>query len=100
MFIDPYQNIPDWNVTLVDTGLESLTGKRIKLMEKYLSEETFFITWSGLSNINIDLLSKFHKSHKKTLTITAVRPPRVLESSIKDNEVVVLKKNHNYMRMD
>ena len=93
MFIDPYQNIPDWNVTLVDTGLESLTGKRIKLMEKYLSEETFFLTYGdGLSNINIDLLLQFHKRHKKTLTITAVRPPaRFGELDIKNDEVVSFK---------
>ena len=93
LFIDPYQNIPDWNVTLVDTGLESLTGKRIKLMEKYLSEDTFFLTYGdGLSNINIDLLLEFHKRHKKTLTITAVRPPaRFGELDIKNDEVVSFK---------
>ena len=70
------KKIKDWKVDLVDTGSATLTGGRIKRLKKYLKEETFFLTYGdGLSDINIKNLLKFHKSHGKTITISAVRPP-------------------------
>ena len=77
----------NWNVTLVDTGLNSLTGKRVKLMKPYIQNETFFLTYGdGLADINLDKLLQFHKANKKTLTITAVRPQaRFGELEIKGN---------------
>jgi len=66
----------NWKVTLVDTGLNSLKGARIKRVEKYLNENTNMVTYGdGLSDVNISELLKFHKSHGKILTITGVNPP-------------------------
>ena len=82
-----------WNVTLVDTGLNSLTGRRVKLMQPYLENETFFLTYGdGVSDIDLEKLLKFHKDNKKTLTITAVRPQaRFGELEIKDGLVIDFK---------
>ena len=68
--------VKDLNINLIDTGSETLTGGRVKRLEKYLKGETFLLTYGdGLSNINIDELITFHKSHKKIITMSAVRPP-------------------------
>jgi len=67
---------PDWTVDLIDTGLETLTGGRIKRIAPYLGNGTFMLTWGdGVSNVNLDELLKFHRSHGKLATLTAVRPP-------------------------
>ena len=64
-----------WKVTVVDTGYNSFTGKRIKKIQPYIDDENFFLTYGdGLSDVNIDELLKFHKSHGKICTITAVKP--------------------------
>jgi len=64
-----------WRVTLVDTGLETLTGGRIKRIQKYINGETFMFTYGdGVGNININELIQFHKSHGKCATITSVQP--------------------------
>lgn len=69
-------NERNWNITLADTGLKSMTGSRISRIKKYLDNEDFMITYGdGVSDINIDNLIKFHNSHKKLLTVTGVRPP-------------------------
>ena len=74
-FIDKEINL-DWSITLIDTGEDSFTGRRIKLMKPYLSDETFLLTYGdGLSNINLDSLVSFHKNHGRLLTMSAVRPP-------------------------
>ena len=68
-------NKPDWNVDLIDTGLETLTGGRIKRLAPYLGNETFMLTWGdGVSDVNLDELLQFHRSHGKLATLTAVRP--------------------------
>jgi len=65
----------DWNVTLVDTGLDSMTGGRVKKMQTYIGNEPFLLTYGdGIANINLDELVKFHKSHGKMITVTAVHP--------------------------
>ena len=65
----------DWRVTLVDTGLETMTGGRIKRLKKFVGNEPFMLTYGdGVANIDIDALLKFHKSHGKMVTLTAVRP--------------------------
>ena len=67
---------PDWTVELVDTGISTLTGGRIKRLAPYLGTETFMLTWGdGVSDINLHDLLKFHRSHGKLATLTAVRPP-------------------------
>lgn len=66
---------PDWTVELIDTGKDTMTGGRIKRLAAYI-DSTFMLTWGdGVSDININNLIKFHKSHGKLATITAVRPP-------------------------
>ncbi|MBW2514728.1 MAG: glucose-1-phosphate cytidylyltransferase [Deltaproteobacteria bacterium] len=65
----------DWTVQLIDTGIDSLTGTRIKKLAPYLGEETFMMTWGdGVSDVDLDKLLAFHKSHGKIATMTAVRP--------------------------
>lgn len=65
----------DWNVTLVDTGLNTMTGGRIKRLKDFVGNQTFMVTYGdGVGNIDIKNLIKFHKSHKKLATVTAVRP--------------------------
>lgn len=67
----------DWNIQLVSTGLNSMTGGRIKRLQSVLkNEDTFMVTYGdGLANINIKKLLEFHKSHGKVATVTAVHPP-------------------------
>lgn len=67
----------DWEVTLANTGLNALTGARVKRIQKYVAdEENFFLTYGdGVSDIDLDSLLEFHKSHGKVLTMTGVRPP-------------------------
>ena len=89
--IEPHEveNI-DWRVTLVDTGLESMTGGRVKRMQSFIGNETFMLTYGdGVSDINIDALVKFHKSHGKMITVSAVHPgARFGELDIKQQQVV------------
>jgi len=67
---------PDWKVDLVDTGLTTLTGGRIKRLQPWVGDETFMLTWGdGVSDVDLDKLLAFHKSHGKLATMTAVRPP-------------------------
>jgi len=62
-----------WKVTLVDTGLNTMTGGRVKRIQKYVGDETFMLTYGdAVSDINISDLLKFHKSHGKLATTTAV----------------------------
>jgi len=75
--VRPYgiKHHPDWTIDLIDTGLETLTGGRIKRLASYLGSQTFMLTWGdGVSNVNFNELLKFHKSHGKLATLTAVRP--------------------------
>jgi len=66
----------DWNVHLIDTGRNTMTGGRLKRLKKYIRNETFMMTYGdGLSNVNLKKLLKFHKKNKKMVTLTAVRPP-------------------------
>ncbi len=66
----------DWNINLIDTGLKTMTGGRLKRLKKFLKNETFFLTYGdGVSNVNIKSLMKFHLKNKKIVTLTAVRPP-------------------------
>jgi glucose-1-phosphate cytidylyltransferase len=67
---------PDWTVDLVDTGLYTNTGGRIKRLAPYVGNETFMLTWGdGVSDLNLQDLLAFHRSHGKLATLTAVHPP-------------------------
>jgi len=68
-------NEADWNVTLIDTGVDTLKGARIKRLEKYLDDVNMVTYGDGISDININKLVEFHKSHNKTITISGVHPP-------------------------
>jgi glucose-1-phosphate cytidylyltransferase len=66
----------NWRVTLIDTGVDTMTGGRIKRIAKYIGNETFCMTYGdGLSNVNITDLLKFHNAHGLKASVTAVRPP-------------------------
>ena len=82
-----------WNIILIDTGPNSMTGGRVKRMEKLIGMETFMLTYGdGLSNIDINQLISFHKKHKKTITVSAVRPPaRFGALKLIDEKVVSFK---------
>lgn len=65
-----------WKITLVDTGLETMTGGRLKRIKNYLDDETFCFTYGdGLSDIDITKLIAYHKNNKMLATVTAVQPP-------------------------
>jgi glucose-1-phosphate cytidylyltransferase len=67
---------PDWDLDLIDTGGETQTGGRIKRLAPYLSDSTFLLTWGdGVSDVDINKLVGFHRSHGRLATLTAVRPP-------------------------
>ena len=66
----------DWTVHLLDTGVETQTGGRIKQVAEFIGDEPFMLTYGdGVSNVNIGELVKFHQGHGKLATMTAVRPP-------------------------
>ena len=65
----------DWKITLLETGIDTMTGGRIKKAKKYINNEPFFLTYGdGLSDVNITELLKFHKKNGNKITITAIQP--------------------------
>lgn len=67
------QHTEPWKVTIVDTGLETLTGGRIRRIRKYVEDETFMMTYGdGVADVDIGELVRFHKSHGKAATLTAI----------------------------
>jgi len=70
-----HSNAEEWKITLVDTGLNTMTGGRIKRIQKYVSNNTFMLTYGdGLCNLNVNHLEDFHKKNGKLATVTAVQP--------------------------
>jgi glucose-1-phosphate cytidylyltransferase len=66
----------DFEITLADTGLNTMTGGRVKRIERFIDTDTFMVTYGdGLADLNIGELVKFHRSHGKLATLTASRPP-------------------------
>lgn len=64
-----------WKITLVDTGFNTMTGGRIKRIQKYVGNETFMLTYGdGVGDVDIDALLKFHRQNKKHVTVTSVQP--------------------------
>lgn len=74
--VNPLLNSTDWNVTFVDTGLDTNTGGRLRQVADYLKgEDTFCVTYGdGLSDVNINSLTDFHRGHGRAATVTAVHP--------------------------
>lgn len=65
-----------WRVHLVETGMETMTGGRIKRLRDWIDDQTFMLTWGdGVSNVDLNALLEFHRTHGKYATMTAVRPP-------------------------
>jgi len=80
----------EWEITFVDTGLETLKGGRIKRIEKHIESENFHLTYGdGIANIDIDKLYDFHRSHKKIGTLTAVRPPSSFGEMVLSGDKIV-----------
>ena len=64
-----------WKVTLIDTGLDTMTGARIKKVKKYIGDEPFMLTYGdGVSDVNINELISYHQNHGKAITMTSVQP--------------------------
>ncbi len=67
---------PDWRVSVVDTGLDTMTGGRLRRLKPLLDDGTFMVTYGdGLGAVDVKALLAFHRSHGKLATVTAVRPP-------------------------
>ena len=86
------QNL-NWKVTLIDTGLNSMTGSRVKQAEKYINSEPFLLTYGdGLTDLNINETIKFHEKHQGYVTMTSAQPDgRFGALEITNNQVVSFK---------
>jgi len=81
--------IDDWLVHLIDTGLPTMTGGRIKRLAPVIGRETFFATYGdGVSNVDLKALLAFHRAHGKLATVTAVRPPARFGGLVFDGDQV------------
>lgn len=74
--VEPHNSKPpDWRVTLIDTGLMTQTGGRIKRLIPHLGSDTFMLTWGdGVSTVDLHALLAFHRAHGRLATLTAVAP--------------------------
>jgi len=87
-----FENCPyeDWQVTLADTGLDTLKGGRIKCIEKYLDSDINMLTYGdGVADIDIKALVDFHKAHGKIITVSGVKPPSMFGEIIEKNGKVI-----------
>lgn len=79
----------DWQVGLIDTGLDTMTGGRLLRLKQFLCNRPFMVTYGdGVGNIDIRRLVQFHRSHSKLATVTAVRPPARFGSLSLDGDTV------------
>lgn len=84
---DPHS--PDWQVALVDTGIQTMTGGRIRRLRKWIGEESFMVTYGdGVSDVDIRALVRFHRAHGRWATVTAVRPPARFGALVLEGERV------------
>ena len=86
-----------WNINLIDTGKNTMTGGRVKRLQKIIGNETCMLSYGdGLADINLDSLLAFHRSHGKLVTVSAVRPPaRFGAIKLKGDQVISFKeKSH------
>ncbi len=83
------KKILDWNVNLIDTGRNTMTGGRLKRVGELIKDDNFFMTYGdGLSDVDLNKLLKFHLKKKKLVSLTAVRPPARFGALQINNEVV------------
>jgi glucose-1-phosphate cytidylyltransferase len=79
----------DWMVQLVDTGVDVMTGGRVKRLQKYIGKDTFLLTYGdGVCDVDIGELVRFHKKHGRIATVTAVRPPARFGGLVFDGDLV------------
>jgi len=79
----------DWTIHLLDTGVKTQTGGRVKRISQYIGREPFLLTYGdGVSNVNMNKLVEFHRSQAKIATVTAVRPPARFGDLTFDGEMV------------
>ena len=85
-----HKSVEPWKITLIDTGLDTMTGGRLKKVQSYLDDESFCFTYGdGVSDLNIGDLIKFHKNQKTLATVTGVKPPgRFGAMSVSNNKVI------------
>lgn len=82
-------NGEDWTVHLLDTGVDTNTGGRVKRLAEFIGNETFMLTYGdGVSDVNIPALVDFHKRQGKLVTMTAVRPPARFGQMVIENNLV------------
>ena len=83
------EKVENWDIHLVDTGLNTSTGGRLKRLEPYLKENTFMLTYGdGVSSIDLQALLSFHREQKRLATVTAVRPPARFGGLVLENGLV------------
>lgn len=92
-------DIEDWEVTLIDTGLNSMTGARVARIQKYINFDIFMLTYGdGVSNVNLQALLEFHYAHGKIATLTGVRiPSRFGNLEIKEKQVIKFLEKENFV---
>ena len=85
------QTKKDWNIHLINTGINTMTGGRLKRLKNYINNDTFLLTYGdAVSDLDINKVIKFHKEHGKMITVTGVRPPaRFGELTINQNNEVI-----------
>ena len=97
--VSPFEkNEKDWSINLIDTGINTMTGGRLKRLKKFIGDETFLLTYGdAVTDLNINKVLEFHKNHGKMVTVTGVRPPaRFGELTLNDiNEVLEFKEKPN-----
>lgn len=88
-------NEQDWKITFAETGLNAMTGSRVRKIKKYIKvDEPFMLTYGdGLSDVNISELINFHKAHGKALTLTGVRPAGRFGEIMTDNDGRIIEFN-------
>ena len=92
------QTKKDWNINLINTGIDTMTGGRLKRLKNYIKNDTFLLTYGdAVTDLDINKVINFHKEHGKMITVTGVRPPaRFGELTInKNNEVLEFKEKPN-----
>ena len=86
---DIFEDNLNTKISVLDTGLETMTGGRLKIGAEYLDEESFYLTYGdGIANIQLDKLTQFFNEQKTIATVTAVRPPARFGSLEIDNNLV------------
>jgi glucose-1-phosphate cytidylyltransferase len=79
----------DWQIGVIDTGLDTMTGGRIHRLKKWLMQDTFMVTYGdGVGNVDIGALLAFHRAHGKLATVTAVHPPARFGGLVLEGETV------------